>query len=66
MNRLFILTLSAFLFLTVSTHANETLSSDMPVFQGAFELDNSGRSLSYAFAAGDKVFVKIGTPKKEN
>lgn len=64
MNRLFILTLSVFLFLTLSTRANETLSSDMPVFQGAFELVNSGRSLSYAFAAGDKVFVKIGTPKK--
>lgn len=59
MNRLIYLTIAVCLLLTKGIFAN-----DIPVFQGFVELDKDGRSMSYAFASGDKVLVKIETEKK--
>ncbi len=60
MNRLFYLTIAICLLLTKGLFAN-----DIPVYQGFVKLDKDGRSMSYAFAAGDKVLIKVGTEKKK-
>lgn len=63
MNRLFILSLITALLLTNSIFGNSALNIDIPVYQGVVDIKKDGHSMSYAFASGDKVLVKISTEK---